>query len=75
VTHDGPAARIRNSWYYDRDGNPTTAVYPPAWQKFIVDIRAEWAYVTSFDPESEVAGFGKKPVGELPAFLAEMQAN
>jgi len=75
ATHEGPVAKIRNSWYYDHGGNPISSLYRPEWNKFIVDIRGQWAYVTSFDPENEVAGFGKKPVAELPAFLTEMQAS
>jgi len=73
VTHVDGKSRISHHWYYDRGGDEVKSEYPPEWYKFMVAIHDDWAYLTTFDTEEEVAGFRKFPLVELPAFLTAHQ--
>jgi len=69
------ATRIANHWYLDRAGDRTSSEFLPEWHKFMVAIHDDWAYLTTFDTEAEVAGFRKMPLAEVSAFLTAHQAE
>jgi len=73
VTHE--VGRARHSWTFDRNGDPVEARFRPEWQKYLIHLGAEHAYLLSFDPENEVTGFGRKPIAELSGYLADMQSE